>query len=34
MGLVMFSSLLLIIGILLVDICYVLVDPRIRFEEK
>jgi len=34
MGLVMFSSLLLIIGILLVDLCYVLVDPRIRFEEK
>jgi peptide/nickel transport system permease protein len=34
MGLVLFSSLVMIVGILLVDICYVLVDPRIRYEEK
>jgi len=34
MGIVMFSALLIIIGNLLADIGYALVDPRIRYEKK
>lgn len=34
MGLVMLSSLILVISILLVDMAYALVDPRIRYEEN
>ena len=31
---VMFSAILTIIGILLADIIYALVDPRIKFDKK
>ncbi|OGC29094.1 diguanylate cyclase [candidate division WOR-1 bacterium RIFOXYB2_FULL_48_7] len=34
MGIVMFSALLIIIGNLLADICYALVDPRIRYSKN
>jgi peptide/nickel transport system permease protein len=34
MGIVMFSALLIVIGNLLADIGYALVDPRIRYEKK
>jgi peptide/nickel transport system permease protein len=34
MGLVLLSSLILVVSILLVDIVYALVDPRIRYEEN
>jgi peptide/nickel transport system permease protein len=34
MGLVLFSSLILVISILLVDLVYALVDPRIRYDEN
>jgi peptide/nickel transport system permease protein len=34
MGLVLLSSVILIISILLVDIIYALVDPRIRYDEN
>jgi peptide/nickel transport system permease protein len=34
MGLVLLSSVILIISILLVDILYALVDPRIRYDQK
>ena len=34
MGIVMFSALLIIVGNLLADISYALVDPRIRYEKK
>jgi peptide/nickel transport system permease protein len=33
MGIVMFSALLIVLGNLLADICYALVDPRIRYEK-
>ncbi|MFA4844276.1 MAG: ABC transporter permease [Candidatus Margulisiibacteriota bacterium] len=32
MGIVMFSAVLIVLGNLLADICYALVDPRIRYE--
>jgi peptide/nickel transport system permease protein len=34
MGIVMFSALLIVLGNLLADIGYALVDPRIRYEKK
>ncbi|MGB9612973.1 MAG: ABC transporter permease [Candidatus Margulisiibacteriota bacterium] len=34
MGIVMFSALLIVIGNLLADVGYALVDPRIRYEKK
>jgi ABC-type dipeptide/oligopeptide/nickel transport system permease component len=34
MGIVMFSALLIIVGNLLADICYSLVDPRIRYADN
>jgi peptide/nickel transport system permease protein len=34
MGIVMFSALLIVLGNLLADVCYALVDPRIRYEKK
>jgi peptide/nickel transport system permease protein len=33
MGIVMLSSVVMIVSILLVDICYAAVDPRIHYDE-
>ncbi|MBI2263740.1 MAG: ABC transporter permease subunit [Armatimonadetes bacterium] len=33
MGIILFSSLLVLLGSLLADVCYALVDPRIRLGE-
>lgn len=34
MGIVMFSAVLIVLGNLLADICYALVDPRIKYEKE
>jgi len=34
MGIVMLSAILIIVGNLLADIAYAIVDPRIRYEKK